>query len=486
MNQYTWIVYVGGLFSFIASMGIGANDVANSFATSVGAKSLTIKQAVILACIFETSGAILMGSHVSETIRKGIADYECFQDDPYTLMYGCMWVCFSVASWLFTASYLEMPVSTTHSCIGGMIGMTIAIKGSNCVIWYKALDTFPYIGGVFGMVLSWFISPVLSGLISSSLYGIIRVTILRKKYEDKYIYYGFPLLVGITMLLNSFFIFYKGAKGIGLDDTPLGTVIGISFGIGIFSGLLTIPALPKIYNYINTKPSITEIQVVDLEIERENPKTLYDKIVNININDFDKVDAKDASIINALNDNAEVFDPRTEEFFKYLQIFSASCSAFSHGANDVANAMGPFAAILTIYWEGDVRKNSVMDKNAYWVLSLGGIGISLGLLLYGYRIIRAIGMKLCKITPARGTVIELSAALVTIFGSRLKIPLSTTHCQIGAICGVGLLESSWNDNVSGINKKIIYKTLFGWIATCIFVGIVTGILTAQGIYSPTL
>jgi len=486
MNQYTWIVYVGGLFSFIASMGIGANDVANSFATSVGAKSLTIKQAVILACIFETSGAILMGSHVSETIRKGIADYECFQDDPYTLMYGCMWVCFSVASWLFTASYLEMPVSTTHSCIGGMIGMTIAIKGSNCVIWYKALDTFPYIGGVFGMVLSWFISPVLSGLISSSLYGIIRVTILRKKYEDKYIYYGFPLLVGITMLLNSFFIFYKGAKGIGLDDTPLGTVIGISFGIGILSGLLTIPALPKIYNYINTKPSITEIQVVDLEIERENPKTLYDKIVNININDFDKVDAKDASIINALNDNAEVFDPRTEEFFKYLQVFSASCSAFSHGANDVANAMGPFAAILTIYWEGDVRKNSVMDKNAYWVLSLGGVGISLGLLLYGYRIIRAIGMKLCKITPARGTVIELSAALVTIFGSRLKIPLSTTHCQIGAICGVGLLESSWNDNVSGINKKIIYKTLFGWIATCIFVGIVTGILTAQGIYSPTL
>lgn len=486
MNQYTWIVYVGGLFSFIASMGIGANDVANSFATSVGAKSLTIKQAVILACIFETSGAILMGSHVSETIRKGIADYECFQDDPYTLMYGCMWVCFSVASWLFTASYLEMPVSTTHSCIGGMIGMTIAIKGSNCVIWYKALDTFPYIGGVFGMVLSWFISPVLSGLISSSLYGIIRVTILRKKYEDKYIYYGFPLLVGITMLLNSFFIFYKGAKGIGLDDTPLGTVIGISFGIGILSGLLTIPALPKIYNYINTKPSITEIQVVDLELERENPKTLYDKIVNININDFDKIDAKDASIINALNDNAEVFDPRTEEFFKYLQVFSASCSAFSHGANDVANAMGPFAAILTIYWEGDVRKNSVMDKNAYWVLSLGGVGISLGLLLYGYRIIRAIGMKLCKITPARGTVIELSAALVTIFGSRLKIPLSTTHCQIGAICGVGLLESSWNDNVSGINKKIIYKTLFGWIATCIFVGIVTGILTAQGIYSPTL
>jgi sodium-dependent phosphate transporter len=494
MDQYTWIVYIGGIFSFIASMGIGANDVANSFATSVGAKSLTIKQAVILACIFETGGAILMGSHVSETIRKGIADYECFQDEPYTLMYGCMWVCFSVASWLFTASYLEMPVSTTHSCIGGMIGMTIAIKGSNCVIWYKPKNTFPYVGGVLGMVLSWFISPLLSGLISSSLYGIIRTNILRKKYENKYIYYAFPLLVGITTLLNSFFIFYKGAKGIGLDDTPLGTVIGISFGIGILSGLLTIPALPIIYNKINNKHKNVEIQVIDLEtnnteiveIENDTPKTLYDKIINIDINTFDKVEDKDLDIINALSKNAEEFDPRTEDFFKYLQIFSASCAAFSHGANDVANAIGPFVAILTIYWEGDVRKDSVMDNNAYWILSLGGVGISLGLLLYGYRIIRAIGLKLCKITPSRGTIIELSAALVTILGSRLKIPLSTTHCQVGATCGVGLLESSWKDNVSGVNKKIIYKTMFGWIVTCVFVGFVTGILTAQGIYAPML
>ena len=494
MNQYAWIVYMGGIFSFIASMGIGANDVANSFATSVGAKSLTIKQAVILACIFETGGAILMGSHVSETIRKGIADYECFQNEPYTLMYGCMWVCFSVASWLFTASYLEMPVSTTHSCIGGMIGMTIAIKGSNCVIWYTPKNTFPYVGGVLGMVLSWFISPILSGLISSSLYGIIRITILRKKYENKYIFYAFPLLVGITMLLNSFFIFYKGAKGIGLDDTPLGAIVGISFGIGILSGLLTIPVLPKIYNSIDNKHKNAKIQVTDLEtnsteiveLKNDNLTTLYDKIINIDINTFDKIEDKDLDIINALSKNAEEFDQRTEDFFKYLQIFSASCAAFSHGANDVANAVGPFAAILTIYWEGDVRKNSVMDNNAYWILSLGGVGISLGLLLYGYRIIRAIGFKLCKITPSRGTIIELSAALVTILGSRLKIPLSTTHCQLGATCGIGLLESSWKDNVSGVNKKIIYKTIFGWIVTCVFVGIFTGILTAQGIYAPIL
>ena len=137
-----WIVIVSGAMSFIASMGIGSNDAANAFATSVGSKALTLKQACIIAAIFETSGAILMGSHVTETIRKGIADYECFENNPELLMYGCMWVIFSVGLWLFIASYFEMPVSTTHSCVGGMIGMTIAIAGSDCVIWYKQLDTF--------------------------------------------------------------------------------------------------------------------------------------------------------------------------------------------------------------------------------------------------------------------------------------------------------------------------------------------------------
>jgi sodium-dependent phosphate transporter len=498
MGNYIWIVSLGGIFSFIASMGIGANDVANSFATSVGSKTLTMKQAVILACIFETLGAVLMGSHVSETIRKGIANYECFQDDPYSLMYGCMWVCFSVATWLFTASYLEMPVSTTHSCIGGMIGMTIAIKGSSCVIWYEEKDNFPYIEGVIGMIISWFVSPVLSGCISSSLYYIIRRFILRKNYESKYIYFAFPLLVGITITLNTFFIIYKGAKGLGLHKTPLDIVLGVSFGLGLFSGLITIPILPKIYKYINNKyENKNDLELNTNSSENELPKDLSDikiidekvnnnLITNIDINKFTEIEENDKSIVEIIHNNSEKFDERTEEFFKYLQVFSASCAAFSHGANDVANAIGPFAAILTIYWDGDVRKNSVMNNNAYWILSLGGVGISIGLLLYGYKIIRAIGIKLCKITPARGTIIELSAALVTIFGSRLKIPLSTTHCQIGATCGVGLLESSWSNNISGINNKILLKTMFGWVITCVFVGLITGLLTAQGIYAPSL
>ena len=144
---YLWIVIVGGCASFFASMGVGANDVANAFATSVGSKTLTIKQAMIIASICECSGAILMGSHVAETIRKGISDYKCFVDAPAVLMYGCMCVLFAVGIWLFIASYFEMPVSTTHSCVGGMIGMTIVAAGPNCVIWYEYKETFPYYKG---------------------------------------------------------------------------------------------------------------------------------------------------------------------------------------------------------------------------------------------------------------------------------------------------------------------------------------------------
>jgi len=207
--MFLWIVIVGGISSFIASMGIGANDAANAFASSVGSKALTMRQAAIIASIFETSGAILLGSHVTDTIRKGIADYQCFENDPEIFMYGCMYVIISVSIWLFLASYLEMPVSTTHSCVGGMIGMTIASVGSECVIWYKKTDTFPFVGGVGGIVLSWFISPICSGIISSIIFGFTRKFVLLKNYESNRINYIYPILVGSTITINCFFIIYK-------------------------------------------------------------------------------------------------------------------------------------------------------------------------------------------------------------------------------------------------------------------------------------
>ena len=181
--DYLWIVIVGGLFAFFAAMGIGANDVANAYATAVGSKALTMRQAVISATICESAGAILMGSHVSETIRKGIADYRCFESQPELLMYGCMWVVLSGGLWLFLASFLEMPVSTTHSCVGGMIGMAWALGGSNCIIWYKPLESFPYMGGVSGILLSWVFSPVLSGVLASIMFYMIRGIVMRHDYD---------------------------------------------------------------------------------------------------------------------------------------------------------------------------------------------------------------------------------------------------------------------------------------------------------------
>lgn len=475
--MYLWIVIVGGAFAFFASAGIGANDAANAFATSVGSKALSLKQAVILAAIFETAGAVLMGSHVTDTIRKGIADYKCFENDADLLMYGCMWVILAVGIWLFLASYLEMPVSTTHSCVGGMIGMTMVLKGSDCVIWYKSVETFPYIGGVGGIVASWVISPVFSGLIAMFIFAVTRITVLRKDFHSRRINWAYPILIGSTITINTFFIIYKGAKGIGLDKIPLGTSFGFAFGIGGISALITIPLVPRLKmlvenNFLKNEKAGIELQTIEDEMKTNQ--------VELNIKNDDELNR-----VVALHNDAEKFDEKTEEVFKFLQIFTAVCDAFSHGANDVANAIGPFVTIYTIYKSGGLLdKKASMDGDAYWILGFGGIGIAIGLLVYGKKITYAIGEKLVKITHSRGVAIELSSALVVITGSRLKIPLSTTHCQVGATIGVGLLEDT--KKCKGVNCKVFYKTAVGWIVTCIIVGLTTALFISPGVYGPSI
>ena len=209
-----------------------------------------------------------MGSHVTDTIRKGIADYKCFEDDPELLMYGCMWVILAVGLWLFLASYLEMPVSTTHSCVGGMIGMTMTIKGSDCVIWYAEKSTFPYVGGVSGIVLSWFISPIMSAIISGLLYFITRHFVLRRKDSFRRTFMSMPIFVGLTLTLNTFFIIYKGAKGIGLHKTELWVALVSAFGGGLLIGLIMWPLLPYIKRGILKR----------IEKEKERQRHLSDAV----------------------------------------------------------------------------------------------------------------------------------------------------------------------------------------------------------------
>ena len=491
MLDYLWIVISGGIASFISSMGIGANDVGNAFATSIGSGALSVKNAVVIASIFECAGAILMGSHVTKTIRKGIADYECFEDEPELLMYGCFCVLLSVGAWLFLASYLEMPVSTTHSCVGGMIGMTIVTGGSNCVIWYKASASFPWVGGVSGIVLSWFLSPIFSAIVSSFIFYLTRLTVLRKEDSFNKSYKTFPIFVGLTITLNTFFIIYKGGKGVGLDNISAGGSLFIASGAGLVTSSLIIPFIPKMKQLVNDRFQQEVVEHVEERIECPNQLNEIKKINGVqkcigsikrNINyDMDQIKINE---VKDIHDQSEKFDKKTEESFKYLQIFTAICDSFSHGANDVANAIGPYAAIVSIYMnDGELEKKVDMDQYAYLILGMGGVGISLGLLIYGYKIIRAIGIKLCCITPSRGFSIELGSATIIIIGSRLGIPLSTTHCQVGATMGVAALEDI--KNCSGINWKIAWKVFFGWIITLLVVGGTTSLLVAQGIYAPT-
>jgi len=490
MLDYLWLVIAGGVVSFTAAMGIGANDVANAFASSIGSRALTVKSAVIIASIFECAGAILMGSHVTKTIRKGIADYECFEDSPEIFIYGCFSVLISVTLWLFIASYFEMPVSTTHSCVGGMIGMTILAGGSDCVIWYKESDTFPYVGGVSGIILSWFLSPIFSAIISGFIFFITRLSVLRRENSFDKAYVLFPILVCLTLLLNSFFIIYKGGKGIGLDDMSEGNALLISLGIGILSGLAIIPFTPKLKQNVIKRFEIqnspereciikNKIEITD---EMKNCQKCLTTIKN-NINYDIRGEIINNEHVKYIHDNSEKFDEKTEESFKYLQIFTAICDSFSHGANDVANAIGPYAAIISIYMDGNMSKKVDMGDHAYWVLGMGGIGITLGLLLYGYKIIKAIGVKLCCITPSRGYAIELGSATIIIIGSRLGIPLSTTHCQVGATMGVAALDDL--KGCSGINWRIAFKVFAGWIITLVVVGGTSALITAQGIYAPS-
>lgn len=503
-DDYVWIVVVGSFLAFFTAFGIGANDVANAFATSVGAKAITIPQAVIIAGIFEFAGAVLLGSQVTDTVRKKIADREEFEDDPEVLMYGMLCVLAATGIWLTLASFLELPVSTTHSVIGGIIGMALAAKGNDAVVWYKFDDdksALKKFSGVAPVIASWVISPFLSGCFAVILFGSVRTLILRKEDSERRAYLFFPLLVGLTVTINLYFIIYKGfsrkiehhGRKRKLKDILGDWAHFVTWGAGILSALIVaVVVVPRLKvkvaqtkaHRLNSekaaeegtlgKEGSKEVELEPVSQEGGFMKRIADRI---NSHDVHAVIAED-NTVNTIHETTEKFDIDTEEVFKYLQVFTATCDSFAHGANDVANSIGPFAAIFMIY-----RKESSNSKATVpeWILVLGGAGIVLGLATYGYNIIRAIGVKLIKVTASRGFAIELGAAIVIIIGSQYGIPLSTTHCQVGATVGVGLLEGT-----SGVNLMLLGKVVGGWIITLVVVGFTAAGFFAQGAYAPSI
>ncbi len=526
--MYLWIFVCGILFAFYNAWGIGANDCANSFATSVGSKVLTLKQAIFVAAIFEFSGAVLMGALVTDAIRKKIVDRDVFEDNPGALMYGMLCADLSSAIWLTLATYFKWPVSTTHSIIGSIIGFSLAYGGADAIVWEK----------VGFVALSWVLSPFLAGMFSSSFFFTINKFIFNSKDPYKNIKKLFPLITFVTFFINVLFIIYKGSPQLKLDKLPLWIALVSSISVGIVTALLSyfiyVPyADKKIMKQIedtdtessnddnNIKLAISDndtnnnghdndtplerttsyIEALDNKDKNENDndnekvvsnnddtfnkylniKYQSDKTIEENIDDGKKYikyleDFKLETKINTLHENAHKLDYKSEKLCSWIQIITACFSSFAHGSNDVANAIAPLATIYHIYRYNEIAKKTEVPL---WILFIGGVGIVVGLATWGYKIINRMGRELTKISTSRGFIIELAAALTVIIATRIEMPVSTTHCQVGSIVGCGLVGGKKN-----IQWNILYGILFSWLITLPFTGLLSAGIFSYGYYSP--
>ena len=506
--MYPWILGCGVLFALYNAWGIGANDCANSFATSVGAKVLTLKQAVIIAGIFEFGGAVLMGSHVTDTVRKKIVDTSVFDDNPGALMFGMLCADLSSAIWLTIATYFKYPVSTTHSIIGAIVGFSLAYGGVEIVVWSK-------IGMI---VLSWIASPVISGIFSLFIFTLLNKFVFKSKNPFKNTLKLFPILTFITFFINSLFIIYKGSPQLELDEMEFWKCFLISGGISIITAgcaqFLYIPYIKKKINidnqiviqtmespqtikshngisdlgvwsisYSNAMNEIHTETDTETDTENNNNNYIYDDTKDIKENiKLSKKYSKDLETkfklekIDSLHNKADDIDKESDKLCSWIQIITACFSSFAHGSNDVANAIAPLATIYHIYKYNTIESTQDVP---IWVLVLGAVGIVIGLSTWGYKIIDRIGSELTKITPSRGFIIELSAALTVIIASRSEIPVSTTHCQIGSVLGCGL-----NGGIKNIDWKLVKGILFSWLVTLPFTGLLSAMLFSFGYYAP--
>lgn len=384
------------IFGFFMAWGVGANDVANAMGTSVGAKAITLKQAIVIAMIFEFAGAYLAGGEVTATIRKGIIDPELLADDPELLVYGMMSALLAAGIWLLIATAYGWPVSTTHSIIGALVGFASVGISVDAVNWNK----------IASIAASWVISPLLAGSVSFMLYMSVRKFVFdtpdpfaaAKRVVPVYIFLAGFVISMVTMV--------KGLKHVGLDLTFQQAML-LSFTVASAATLVGIVALSRIKRVVNSSNH---------------------DIVNI------------------------------ERLFSVLMLFTACSMAFAHGSNDVANAIGPLAAVNSIISSGgDVLQTARMPV---WILMLGGGGIVAGLALYGYRVMRTIGTHITELTPSSGFAAELAAATTVVIASGYSLPVSTTHTLVGGVLGVGLARG-----IAAINLRVVATIFVSWLVT---------------------
>lgn len=462
MYPFLWIFVVGTISTVFTSFGIGANDVANSFATSVGAKVLTLRQAVLIAGIFELAGAVLMGSHVTDTVRKGIVSSELFEDSPYLLMFGMLCASISTGFWLLMATYFKAPVSTTHSSVGSIIGFALVYGGLEAIKWDK----------VVLIILSWIISPVMSGVLTLIIFSVIKYGALRQNDPITRSLQIYPLMVWLTIAINTFFVIYKGSPALGLNKTPIWLGLLVSFAIGLLFAIASV-LLNKYY----LEDKVKKWTQKQKDIENQQDQTEENQLDKHQLEKDQQSEEKTSSKIKVGKFEREEYDSSAEKLFSFLQIFTACLSSFAHGANDVANSIGPYAAIVSIYFSSSVSAKSEVP---IWILFVGGLGIVFGLAIWGRRVIERMGNDLVSITASRGFSMELGASLSVVTASRLGIPVSTTHCQVGSIVGGGLADGT----TSNVSWTTMGWVALGWLITLPVTAGVSAGLYAFAFYSP--
>ncbi|XP_045513602.1 sodium-dependent phosphate transporter 1-A [Pieris brassicae] len=611
-DDLLWLVVCGFIVAFILAFGIGANDVANSFGTSVGSKVLTLTQACILATIFEIAGAVLIGYKVSDTMRKGILDVSLYADGGERLLAaGCLAALIAGAAWLIVATALRLPVSGTHSVVGATVGFTLTAKGPIGVRWST-------LGAI---VLSWFISPVLSGAVSAVLFWLVRRFILRASQPLTTGLKALPFFYGATVAVNVLSVVHDGPKLLAMDKIPMWLALAGSIALGtviaVCVRLFLVPyfrrqLIPKPVNFVlgvsnETTPANTPTncgkgvpqrptsllsedgKVLEAIAESAEMVTLSDadkcslgvremnvrnallatmddcSILSRSLSPPDKsrlqlidadpqintlkyidetlsccksldstqlvgmgesYDSKNGfmdscdtiaraefgrmSAVRAMTGAVEFDTPRIERgvilqvpeggsawsiecegrglpaitpnssaapllrattpppvvpppappdtlrLFSFLQVLTATFGAFAHGGNDVSNAIGPLVALWLLYSEGGAHARA---ETPLAILVFGGIGIALGLWLWGRRVIQTVGEDLTSITPDTGFTIELGAALTVLVASKAGLPVSTTHCKVGSVVCVGYFSEK------SVDWSLFRNIIFAWVVT---------------------
>lgn len=385
------------IFGLFMAWGVGANDVANAMGTSVGSKALTIKQAIFIAIIFEAAGALLAGGQVATTISKDIIDVATFTKTPNILIYGMLASLLASGTWLLIASHFGWPVSTTHSIVGAIIGFGTVILGPEHVNWSVCTNIF----------LSWILTPVIGAVIAYLLFISVQHFIFNSKTPFAAAKRVVPYYIFLVALVITSVTLLQGIEALGIDF-KIGNSILLSITISLVSTLVGYLILRRM---------------------KEDP-----------------------------NHVDEMRFAKTEKIFAILMVFTACAMAFAHGSNDVANAVGPLAAVVSIVKH---KGAIIIDSHIpFWIMGLGAFGIVLGIVMYGHRVMATIGTNITQLTPSRGFAAQLATASTVIIASGLGLPVSTTHTLVGGVLGVGFARG-----MGALNIGVIRNILMSWIVT---------------------